>query len=574
MAASNAGVAMNNALEIDPKLKDANQRIQDFRQRFGEAHLEFACHAAFPLALTPDLLYRLRDYLLKRETSEMAPRNRNRVSGNSEGETDKFSEKPGFLIPGNPVSLPPQRLQVPWLAVSDLLSSRLCYEIGRELYEMEPSVRKLLLERLAERYGEARLGELSDFLLKYIKRHFRFGRDIKQAQFWTALAYAKPGEAAQEIAVELNRLLQQPNFSLWLQKASLLETLAEPLKGYEPLLTLAKAMGNWAKGESVLAEQQLRVLREQKGTVLQVAEVTIHLPPPPIVVKTFSFETVRVNRRGEEVEQETHEARYFTEDLGQGVMLEMVYIPGGTFLMGSPKGEGNKDEKPQHSVTVPAFFMAKYPVTQAQWRAVAALPQEERSLKADPAEFKGDNRPVERVTWFDAVEFCARLSKKVGRKYVLPSEAQWEYACRAGTTTPFYFGETITTQLVNYHGNYTYAEEPKGEYREETTPVGSFPPNAFGLYDMHGNVYEWCLDDWHDSYQGAPEDGSAWLDGNDNLSQKPNDSRAILRGGSWLNIPHFCRSAYRLISIIDERGNNSNAFGFRVACVAGRTFNP
>ncbi|NES96606.1 MAG: formylglycine-generating enzyme family protein [Desertifilum sp. SIO1I2] len=439
---------------------------------------------------------------------------------------------------------------------------------------MEPSVRKLLLERLAERYGEARLGELSDFLLKYIKRHFRFGRDIKQAQFWTALAYAKPGEAAQEIAVELNRLLQRPNFSLWLQKASLLETLAEPLKGYEPLLTLAEAMGNWAKGESVLAEQQLSELREQKGTVLQVAEVKINLPPPAIVVKPFSFETVRVNRRGEEVARETHQARYFTEDLGQGVMLEMVEIPGGTFLMGSPEGEGLEDEKPQHEVTVPAFFMAKYPVTQAQWRAVAAFLQVERSLEADPANFKGDNRPVEQVSWFDAVEFCARLSKKVGREYSLPSEAQWEYACRAKTTTPFYFGETITSKLANYQAEDetiggtlykgTYADEPQGEYRKATTPVGSFPPNAFGLYDMHGNVWEWCLDDWHSNYEGAPTDARVWKKDNDN----DNQSNKLLRGGSWYLYPDYCRSAYRLNS---SPGFDNHFIGFRVACGAAGT---
>ncbi len=247
----------------------------------------------------------------------------------------------------------------------------------------------------------------------------------------------------------------------------------------------------------------------------------------------------------------------------------MVSIPGGRYLMGSPSGEGYDREKPQHWVSVPPFFMGKYPVTQAQWRAVAALPKVNRDLNPDPANFKGNDRPVERVNWFDAVEFCERLSRKTGREYRLPSEAQWEYACRAGTTTPFYFGETITSKLANYNGTNTYAEEPKGEHREKTTPVGSFPPNRFGLYDLHGNVWEWCLDDWHSNYEGAPEDGSAWINKNDNHSQKPSDSRTVLRGGSWLYSPNDCRSAYR--SSRDGRDDYSNPFGFRVLCVAGRT---
>ena len=182
--------------------------------------------------------------------------------------------------------------------------------------------------------------------------------------------------------------------------------------------------------------------------------------------------------------------------------------------MGSPEDEKGRDEdeSPQHRVTVSTFFISRYPVTQAQWQAIASLDKVDIDLKADPSRFKGDNRPVEQVNWYDAVEFCARLSRETGREYILPSEAEWEYACRAGTTTPFHFGETITTDLANYNGNYTYGSGPKGVYREETTPVGSFSPNAFGLSDMHGNVWEWCEDNWHNNYEGAPTDGSAWLE--------------------------------------------------------------
>ena len=277
---------------------------------------------------------------------------------------------------------------------------------------------------------------------------------------------------------------------------------------------------------------------------------------------TFEFDVITVNKEGEEINREKHQAEYFSEDLGDGVNLDMVYIPAGKFMMGSPEGEGTYHEKPQHEVTVPEFFMGKYPVNQAQWEVVAALPKIDRDLEANSSDFKGDNRPVEQVSWHDAVEFCARLSKHTGKQYRLPSEAEWEYACRAGTTTPFHFGETITGKLANYDTSNTFANEPKGEYRQQTTPVGQFPPNAFGLYDMYGNVWEWCLDDSHNNYDEAPTDGSAWVD-NDNRYDNQ-----ILRGGSWYNNPGNCRSASRNYSL--TRDIIDNDLGFRVVCAVGR----
>jgi formylglycine-generating enzyme required for sulfatase activity len=250
----------------------------------------------------------------------------------------------------------------------------------------------------------------------------------------------------------------------------------------------------------------------------------------------------------------------------------MVKIPGGRFQMGSPDTEAGRqdNEGPQHYVDVPEFFMGKYVVTQGQWKAIASRTdlKVKLDLELDPSRFKERyknidrwKRPVECVSWYQTVEFCKRLSKLTGRNYRLPSEAEWEYACRAGTTTPFYFGETITTELVNYDCNYTYGNGPKGEYRKQTIPVGQFPANAFGLYDMHGNVLEWCADEWHDNYAGAPTDGSVWLNGNKDSSP--------LRGGSWVDIPNNCRSAIR--DNFDRRGDHDFLTGFRVVCDGGRT---
>ena len=253
------------------------------------------------------------------------------------------------------------------------------------------------------------------------------------------------------------------------------------------------------------------------------------------------------------------EAKFFAEKLENGSKLEMVFIPAGTFQMGAPsKEEGRSgDEGPQHEVTVPAFWMSKYAVTQEQWRAVTKLPKVERVLESDPSRFKRNTLPVERVCWYDAVEFCKRLAKKTGRNYRLPSEAEWEYACRAGTTTPFHFGETITSDFANYEGTYTYGNGPKGVYRAETTFVGSFGvANAFGLYDMHGNVWEWCEDHWHANYMGAPSGGTPWIEGGDS-------NRRVLRGGSWYNDPRNCRSADRNWFEPDYR---NDFIGFRVVC--------
>jgi len=236
--------------------------------------------------------------------------------------------------------------------------------------------------------------------------------------------------------------------------------------------------------------------------------------------------------------------------------------------MGSPNDEPERDddESPQHEVTLSDFFIARYPITQAQWRVVAALAQINLELDPDPSDFKGENRPVENVSWHDAVEFCARLSVQTGREYDLPTEAEWEYACRAGTSTPFHFGEMITTDLANYDGDFTYNDGPKGVSRGETTLVGSFPANAWGLYDLHGNVWEWCADHWHSDYTDKPDGSKA--NGNAPWLSEDEEAERSLRGGSWLNYPGLSRSALRPHNHPDGRHDD---IGFRIVCRAAST---
>jgi formylglycine-generating enzyme required for sulfatase activity len=379
----------------------------------------------------------------------------------------------------------------------------------------------------------------------------------------------------------------------------LLEQVAT-LKDVQPLKYQASLAEN--RGDLDLAEQLwIRVLGASRGDLDAIEAIkriarrqsqssSIPTAPEPVRqsegnrsstpkpsqetgLKVFNFEIVGVNAKGEQIKKESKQSQYFSQDLGNDITLEMVAIPGGTFTMGTEDEEIERlvkkfdwqyfsREKPQHQVTLPSFYMGKYPITQAQWQAIAATAKIDIDLETNPSNFTGNELPVERVTWYQATEFCKRLSRETKQEYRLPSEAEWEYACRAGTTTPFYFGETITGKLANYDASNTYADEPKGEYRKETTPVGQFPPNAFGLYDMHGNVWEWCADTWHDNYDGAPRDGSVW-------TKNGNDNRSPLRGGSWFSDPYDCRSAFRL-SRVDRRDYFNND-GFRVVCGAGRT---
>jgi len=360
-----------------------------------------------------------------------------------------------------------------------------------------------------------------------------------------------------KLNIRLNALAGGDNYS------QLVFSLIEALEAQERLSQLVAAALDGNPGN-----QRLRAIATDTGLIQTEATTGNPRPSTGPALKPFKFVTAKLvkQEQGSWViqQQRRREAHRYVEPLPEGVLLEMVEIPSGKFLMGSPESEADRasGEGPQHEVAVSRFFMGRYPVTQAQWQVVARLPQVERSLAPDPSSFKGRSRPVEKVSWYEAKEFCARLSIHTNREYRLPTEAEWEYACRSGTTTPFHFGEIVSPNLVNYNGNYVYADGPKGKYRKETTAVNYFEvANAFGLSDMHGNVWEWCQDCWHSNYIGAPLDGSAWIVGGDK------DLR-VRRGGSWDNLPGNCRSASRFWFNADYRTDN---FGFRVCCSAPRT---
>jgi formylglycine-generating enzyme required for sulfatase activity len=278
-----------------------------------------------------------------------------------------------------------------------------------------------------------------------------------------------------------------------------------------------------------------------------------------LTTSSFQFEVVTLDQEGYETSRQLGKAQVFIECLDTDVILEMVLVPGGTFRMGSLEitDEQMANESPQHLVTIQPFLMSKFPITQAQWRAVAALPKVNYDLDPDSSNFKGRDRPIECVSWDEAVEFCTRLSVQTGHIYRLPSEAEWEYACRAGTTTSFHLGETIVPTLANYDASYTRDPNTKGTYRRETTPVGAFSiANTFGLYDMHGNVWEWCADYWHGTYNEHPKDGSVWTANGDQKLR-------VIRGGSWYVFPMSCRSACRMTAL---QHCKHCTIGFRVVC--------
>ena len=248
------------------------------------------------------------------------------------------------------------------------------------------------------------------------------------------------------------------------------------------------------------------------------------------------------------------EPKRIVEDLGNGINLEMVYIPAGEFMMGTNDEEidrlckkqswdGFKREAPQHQVKLKEFYVGKYQITQTQYQAIMGV---------NLSYFKGANNPVERVSWNMAQEFCQKLSAKTGKTYRLPSESQWEYACRAGSNGKLCFGDD-ESQLEDYAWY--------GDLGGETHPVGQKKPNVWGLYDMHGNVWEWCQDDFVDNYKNTPRDG--------NVHKNSSMYYVVLRGGAWNSNLYECRSAYRYF--FEPQACIFKIIGFRVVCEMEKT---
>jgi formylglycine-generating enzyme required for sulfatase activity len=267
---------------------------------------------------------------------------------------------------------------------------------------------------------------------------------------------------------------------------------------------------------------------------------------------SFTFTPVIVDSNGIVQPTSPQENRLIVEKLSTDVNLTMIYVPDGQFIMGS----SNNLERPQHRVHLSSFHIGKYPITQLQWRIVCeTVPAIDLELNPRPAYFVGDDLPIENINWYQAKEFCKRLSKLTGKTYRLPSESEWEYSCRAGTHTLYNCGDKLTIEVANFNMG-SLADAVNGG-QQKTNPVGMFPPNPWGIHDLHGNVWEWCEDIWHENYLNAPNDGAPWVDGG------KNDHR-VLRGGSWFNNAWNCRTTNRNWVKPDIQ---SWLYGFRVVLI-------
>jgi formylglycine-generating enzyme required for sulfatase activity len=401
-----------------------------------------------------------------------------------------------------------------------------------------------------------------------------------------------PGKAFHQLAERLRAGVGANHPQLWPEEEFPFQEQTFPTAQLLPIPEAKSITFSTARYQ----ELELQIVSYKTASIKRVANLSNRVRPDNRTTQTGAQQSVY------EIQHTDTTTWAFHEPLQRDVLhpgatavpadhltLTLIEIPAGSFLMGYPPEEPERsdDEGPQHEVKLASFFMSHTPITQAQWREVAGwqpLPAERwgRDLNPDPSHFQKregqavgevhlfeaeantDNRPVEKVSWLDAMEFCNRLSQRTGRTYTLPSESQWEYACRAETATPFHFGDTISPELANYDGNYAYGNGPTGFYREQTTPVGLFPANVWGLHDMHGNVWEWCLDEWHESYEGAPTDGRAWVDAVEGQKSKELVKTRLLRGGSWSDDPGDCRSAYRGLN----RPDGADGFvGFRVVCL-------
>lgn len=401
--------------------------------------------------------------------------------------------------------------------------------IVRQLNELLETAQQQLEQRLTHSTSST-----IDLATQQAVQHIVSLREAYQSQLQTALQQVETTkqQAVEEVNCQLAGILQ---LKQEVEKI-LTECRQQLAETVQQLETQQRVLESPAQ-QLLNREQELDLTEiPPSETVCPILTVETPLEPSPMAAVDFAaslpevhFETAFIENHL--IRREYRTARQFTELLPDDVALELIYIPGGTFIMGSEEVEGTT---PPHSVSLQPFLAGKYPVTQAQWEAV---------MGNNPSKFRGARLPVETVNWRDAVRFCAKLSQLTGVHYQLLTEARWEYACRAGSMTRYSFGDVVTPELANY--------EDSGI--KQTSEVGIYPANAFGLYDMHGNVWEWCDDTWHEDYVDAPNDGTTWDGGNPQVR--------LLRGGSWYNNGQKLQSATRIGFDISSRYDNE---GFRV----------
>jgi formylglycine-generating enzyme required for sulfatase activity len=522
----------------------AIRQVDRFEGRYGSEILDFACHAAFPLTLTTDVGYLLRQ--------------------------EYFPE-------------------LGWSVAAELLLSNLCEVAGYDLYVIRVAVRAVLLERLVDRFGAGRVDELAGWMARYIQHRLAIeplgrAKVLGYPSHWTALACLKgDDEVTQAIKAELRKLLKETDdprerFRL----SALIESQGDLLsaRGLQPLklkeLSSRLVRGeDWdTEGESSWDRKRIEewAIAQNIQLVSQVVPIaTIRFDDDPNVLREFQFEVVKLFRE-EIVSRETKTGSYFIEPLGSGVKpLELVAISGGEFMMGSDERDR---EQPKHKVTLQPFFISRYPITESQWQVVSEYPSINRDINVRPNSSRDGrkNFPIEWISWDEAQEFCNRLSARSGRNYFLPSESQWEYACRAGSTTSYHYSQRPIPHLFNCRSGCVTSDGISCLPLKSTSEVGLFPPNNWGLHDMHGNVWEWCEDDWHKDYEQAPNDGTAWV-------EEDREDKRVIRGGAWNQEDERCSSSYRAYYSLSDhvlsltrkadrgpRMETGTVIGFRICC--------
>jgi formylglycine-generating enzyme required for sulfatase activity len=615
---------MTDSLSLEQRQAQAAQMVRRFVRRFQPGYRALACHAALPLVLTPELVNYLRNECLRDQgvpwVAEvdlllsdlcqpvgyelyaldtdvraylLAELERQYGQGRLQQVAKLLISYVRYLAETNPQANDKELEAQQWAAMVYLGAGQRQEAVRQIVAQLQGGA--ATVERLGEDLvGQAELARLAEIATEFAPQLADYPALVDYAalvrEVMAGESVIAPDRLAQAYEVLPGQSLQlpEPLVREARRRQTLTATISSPVPDattvargvvWPELKTLEfqtgrwveeaaqdKAASDWPPLHTETVEVVTLEFQDTAAEETAVPETDGTIPDVELVPFTFDVATLHRQGGGWQVRKQQQQAQRYIERLGNSVFLTLVALPGGSFVMGSPEDEqGRYDrEGPQYDVQVPAFLMGRYPVTQEQWRAVAAMPMQSRELNPDPSRFQGDNRPVERVSWYDAVEFCNRLSAHTGRQYRLPSEAEWEYACRAGTTTPFHFGDTLSPEVANYSSSSAYANGPTGNSPGETTPVDRYGvANSFGLCDMHGNVREWCLDHYHSSYAGAPSDGSAWID-----AEAEKDKSRIRRGGSWGSFPRNCRSAFRFNYL--PRGSDL-IIGFRVTCVAPRT---